>query len=180
MHKLWEDHITWTRLYIISVAADLPDKDANAARLLQNQTDLGNAIKALYGEDEGNQLTALLKTPIQGAVDILAAAKRGIKPNRMPRRKPGMPRNSCGSLIGTGRRLEPYQYSLENHRGRANWLSSPPAARTPPIAAIGAHLNLEELEARHLPSSSGFLAEGNGDWIPNRARPFTLCLIRSG
>jgi hypothetical protein len=77
MRKLWEDHITWTRLYIISFAADLPDADANAARLLQNQTDIGNAVKAVYSEEAGNQLTALLKTHIQGAVDILAAAKAG-------------------------------------------------------------------------------------------------------
>lgn len=77
MRKLWEDHITWTRLYIISVAGDLPDQDANAQRLLQNQTDIGNAIKPYYGEDAGNQLTALLKEHILGAVDILAAAKAG-------------------------------------------------------------------------------------------------------
>src|SRR5512135_1447740 len=77
MRKLWEDHITWTRLYIISVAADLPDKDLTAQRLLQNQVDLGNAIKPYYGEDAGNQLAALLKDHILGAADLLAAAKAG-------------------------------------------------------------------------------------------------------
>jgi len=77
MRKLWEDHITWTRLYIVSFAADLPDKDLTAQRLLQNQTDIGNAIKPYYGDEAGNQLTALLKDHIMGAVDVLTAAKSG-------------------------------------------------------------------------------------------------------
>ncbi len=77
MRKLWEDHITWTRLYIVSAAADLPDKEATAQRLLQNQADIGNAIKPYYGEDAGNQLTALLREHILGAADLLAAAKAG-------------------------------------------------------------------------------------------------------
>src|SRR5436189_5831569 len=34
MRKLWEDHITWTRLFIVSAAADLPDKDATTQRFL--------------------------------------------------------------------------------------------------------------------------------------------------
>ncbi len=77
MRMLWEDHITWTRLYIVSVAADLPDKDATAQRLLQNQTDIGNAIKAFYGTAAGDKLTALLRTHILTAADLLAAAKAG-------------------------------------------------------------------------------------------------------
>ena len=77
MRKLWEDHITWTRLYIVSFAADLPDQDATAQRLLQNQTDIGNAIKPFYGEEAGDALTALLKTHILGAADLLKAAKSG-------------------------------------------------------------------------------------------------------
>lgn len=75
MNRLWEDHITWTRLYIISVAEGLKDKDQAAARLLKNQEDIGNAIKPYYGEEAGNKLTALLKEHITGAVKILDAAK---------------------------------------------------------------------------------------------------------
>lgn len=77
MRKLWEDHITWTRLYIVSATADLPDKDATAKRLLQNQTDIGNAVKSFYGEAAGNKLTALLKDHILIAVEIIDAAKKG-------------------------------------------------------------------------------------------------------
>src|SRR2546425_3381906 len=75
MRKLWEDHVTWTRLYIVSAAADLPDKDLTAQRLLQNQVDIGNVIKPFYGDDAGNKLTALLKDHILGAADLIAAAK---------------------------------------------------------------------------------------------------------
>ena len=53
MRKLWEDHITWTRLYIVSATADLPDKDATAQRLLRNQDDIGNAVKPFYGDAAG-------------------------------------------------------------------------------------------------------------------------------
>lgn len=77
MRKLWEDHITWTRLYIISAAEDLPDKDLTAQRLLQNQVDIGDAIKPFYGQAAGNQLTALLTDHILIAVDVIDAAKSG-------------------------------------------------------------------------------------------------------
>lgn len=77
MRTLWEDHVTWTRLYIVSVAGNLPDADLTAQRLLQNQTDIGNAIKPFYGEAAGNQLTGLLREHILGAAELLAAAKAG-------------------------------------------------------------------------------------------------------
>ncbi|NLX11827.1 MAG: hypothetical protein GXY36_19440 [Chloroflexi bacterium] len=77
MRKLWEDHITWTRLYIVSTAADLPDTDAVAGRLLQNQVDIGNAIRPFYGDEAADQLTALLQEHITGAVAVLDAAKAG-------------------------------------------------------------------------------------------------------
>jgi len=77
MRKLWEEHVVWTRLYIVSFAAGLPDQGPTAARLLQNQTDIGNAIMPFYGSAAGTKLTALLKAHILGAVAILKAAKAG-------------------------------------------------------------------------------------------------------
>lgn len=79
MRKLWEDHIIWTRVFIISAAADLPDKAAATDRLLQNQVDIGNAIKPYYGDAAGNQLTTLLKEHITTAAEIVTAAKAGDK-----------------------------------------------------------------------------------------------------
>jgi hypothetical protein len=77
MRKLWEDHVTWTRLYIVSATSGLADTTATAARLLQNQTDIGAAIKPYYGDAAGNRLSALLKDHILIAVDLIAAAKAG-------------------------------------------------------------------------------------------------------
>lgn len=77
MRKLWEDHVTWTRLFIVSALADLPDKAVTTERLLQNQVDIGNAIKPYYGDAAGNKLSALLKDHILIAADIVTAAKGG-------------------------------------------------------------------------------------------------------
>jgi hypothetical protein len=74
MRKLWEDHVTWTRLAVISLTTDSPDTQATVGRLLQNQTDIGNAVKPFYGKRAGNQLTALLREHILIAADLIAAA----------------------------------------------------------------------------------------------------------
>lgn len=79
MRKLWEDHITWTRLYIVSALADAPDLKATTDRLLQNQTDIGNAVKPFYGDAAGDKLTGLLRQHILIAADIVGAAKAGDK-----------------------------------------------------------------------------------------------------
>jgi hypothetical protein len=77
MRKLWEDHITWTRLAIISLTTDAPDTQAIVGRLLRNQADIGNAIKPFYGKAAGTKLTALLREHILIAADLIAAAKTG-------------------------------------------------------------------------------------------------------
>jgi hypothetical protein len=77
MRKLWEDHVTWTRLAIVTFADGSAGFDATAARLLQNQTDIGNAVKPFYGAPAGNRLTALLHDHITIAVELLQDAKAG-------------------------------------------------------------------------------------------------------
>jgi len=77
MRRLWSDHVAYTRLFIVSAAAGVADKDATAARLLQNQADIGNAVAEFYGRDAGNKLTALLKDHILIAANIVTAAKAG-------------------------------------------------------------------------------------------------------
>jgi hypothetical protein len=77
MRKLWEDHVQWTRLYIVSAVAGLPDADATLTRLLQNQTDIGTAVAGFYGNDAGTKLTSLLKDHIAIAGELVTAAKTG-------------------------------------------------------------------------------------------------------
>jgi hypothetical protein len=77
MRKLWEDHITWTRLAIISLTTGSPDTEATVGRLLKNQTDIGNAVKPFYGKAAGNELTRQLRQHILIAADLIAAAKDG-------------------------------------------------------------------------------------------------------
>jgi len=77
MRKLWEDHVTWTRLYIVNALADLPSKGLTAQRLLQNQTDIGKAVASFYGEAAGEKLAGLLKEHILTAASLIEAAKLG-------------------------------------------------------------------------------------------------------
>lgn len=77
--KLWIDHVSWTRSYIISAIAALEDQNDVLERLLRNQDEIGNSIKPFYGEEAGNKLAALLREHIELAGKVLAAAKTNNK-----------------------------------------------------------------------------------------------------
>jgi hypothetical protein len=77
MDRLWEEHVMWTRLAIISLTTNAPDTQATVARLLRNQTDIGNAVKPFYGAAAGKQLTALLREHILIAADLIGVAQKG-------------------------------------------------------------------------------------------------------
>src|SRR5688572_5038274 len=77
MRKLWSDHVSWTRMFIISAVHNLPDKDATTQRLLRNQDDIGAAVGQFYGKPAGDRTAALLRDHILIAADLVGAAKAG-------------------------------------------------------------------------------------------------------
>ena len=80
MRQLWEDHIVWTRQFIVSAATDsgnLADIGPTTDRLLANQTHIGDALKPFYGDEAGEHVTALLRDHILTAAELVAAAKAG-------------------------------------------------------------------------------------------------------
>lgn len=77
MSNLWAEHMEWTYATVVAFAQDSPTLTANLERLLQNQVDIGDAIKPLYGDAAGEQLTVLLTEHINDAVPVLTAAKTG-------------------------------------------------------------------------------------------------------
>jgi hypothetical protein len=77
MDKLWTDHVAWTRSVIVDFEDNLPDLEPDLTRLLNNQTQIGDAIKPYYGSAAGNQLGRLLHTHIMEAVPVLTYARDG-------------------------------------------------------------------------------------------------------
>jgi hypothetical protein len=82
MRKLWEDHVTWTRLTIVCAVGGtngeaLPDTGLTAGRLQDNQDEIGAAIVPFFGQAAGDQLATLLHEHISGAITLVLAAKAG-------------------------------------------------------------------------------------------------------
>lgn len=77
MIALWEEHVAWTRMAIISLTFDLPDIEFVTARLLQNATDMGNMFRKLYGEEAAKTYAHLIQEHLLLAADLVKASLAG-------------------------------------------------------------------------------------------------------
>lgn len=75
--SLWEEHVAWTRMTIISLTFNLPDLEFVIARLLQNATDMGEMIRPIYGEAAADTYAALIQEHLLIAADLVKAAIAG-------------------------------------------------------------------------------------------------------
>ncbi|HEY8348961.1 MAG TPA: acetylglutamate kinase [Clostridia bacterium] len=77
LRLLWEQHVVWTRLTIISMVFDLPDVDPVTGRLLRNPKDFEALLKPLYGDGTAARFADLLTSHLVIAAELVKAAKAG-------------------------------------------------------------------------------------------------------
>lgn len=77
MRMLWEQHVTWTRLTIISIIENLPDEELVTNRLLRNPIDFKIALQPLYGDKIASRFADLFKDHLVIAAQLVKAAKAG-------------------------------------------------------------------------------------------------------
>ncbi len=77
LRLLWEQHVVWTRLTIISIVFGLPDVDLVTNRLLRNPKDFEALLRPLYGDRVASRFADLLTSHLVIAAELVNAAKAG-------------------------------------------------------------------------------------------------------
>ena len=75
MNLVWQEHIMWTRLLLISIAEDLKDLEATQTRLLKNPKDIADVFRPYYGNLIANEIEKLLTEHLIIGKDLIVALK---------------------------------------------------------------------------------------------------------
>lgn len=75
LRMLWEQHVFWTRLVIMSIVFELPDAELVTNRLLRNPRDFEMALRTFYGADIAVKFSELLTNHLVIAAQLVKAAK---------------------------------------------------------------------------------------------------------
>ena len=75
MNLVWEQHIMWTRMLLISIAENLKDLDATQSRLLENPKDIADVFRPYYGNLVANKIQELLTEHLVIGKDLIVALK---------------------------------------------------------------------------------------------------------
>ena len=75
MNLVWEQHIMWTRMLLISIAENLNDLDATQARLLRNPKNIANVFRRYYGIVVANKIQQLLTEHLGIGKDLIVELK---------------------------------------------------------------------------------------------------------
>jgi len=74
---LWEQHVEWTRMFIIGTVDDLDDISYTTNRLLRNPADFANELKKYYGAEKAGIFEKLFTEHLVIAAQFLNNAKTG-------------------------------------------------------------------------------------------------------
>lgn len=73
MRSVWEQHVFWTRLLIVSIIDHLKDESETTNRLLRNANDLANLYKPYYGNNVADTIARLITEHLVIAAKLVHA-----------------------------------------------------------------------------------------------------------
>jgi hypothetical protein len=75
MRTLWQEHVFWTRMAIVSVIQNSEDKGPVLNRLLRNYEDITETLVPYLGNETANEYGNLIKEHLLIAAELVTAAK---------------------------------------------------------------------------------------------------------
>lgn len=75
MRLVWEQHVYWIRMLLISIADKLNDQTPTTDRLLRNPGDIANIFNRYYSSNVANLIQQLLTEHLQIGADLITALR---------------------------------------------------------------------------------------------------------